>query len=36
VYNLEYDSLSMNGELQLAEKWCAIANEKLSGKKIKS
>lgn len=29
LYNLEYDSLSMNGELQLADKWQAIINDGL-------
>jgi hypothetical protein len=29
LYNLEYDSMSMSGELQLAEKWHSIANGRI-------
>jgi hypothetical protein len=34
-YNLESDSLSMNGELQLAEKWYSVISGKLPQKKSK-
>ena len=34
-YNIEHDSLSMSEELQLAEKWHSIVNNRLSGKKSK-
>jgi hypothetical protein len=33
LYNLERDSMSMNGELQFAEKWQSIIDKKLSDKK---
>lgn len=33
LYNLDHDSMSMNGELQLAEKWRSIVNGKLTVKK---
>ena len=29
-YNADYDSLTLTGELQLAEKWCNLFNEKIS------
>ena len=29
LYNAEHDDASLNGELQLIEKWCRIANDKL-------
>jgi len=29
-YNADYDSLTLTGELQLAEKWCKIFNDKIS------
>jgi hypothetical protein len=29
LYNMEHDSLSLNGELQMAEKWNAIANGRI-------
>lgn len=29
IYNVDYDSPTLNGELQLAEKWEAIANESI-------
>lgn len=32
LYNLEHDSMSMNGELQLAEKWQTIVNGGLKKK----
>jgi hypothetical protein len=35
LYNLEQDSLSMSGELQLAEKWKSIIDKKLLDKKSK-
>ena len=35
LYNLEQDSLSMSGELQLAEKWKSIIDKKLFDKKSK-
>jgi len=35
VYSLEHDSLSMSGELQLAEKWKSIIDKKLLDKKSK-
>ena len=33
LYNLDQDSLSMSGELQLAEKWQSIIDKKLLDKK---
>lgn len=33
LYNIDHDSMSMNGELQLAEKWRSIINSKLTVKK---
>jgi hypothetical protein len=32
-YNADYDSLSLKGELQMAEKWNKIANEKIDSLK---
>ena len=29
-YNADYDTSSLSGELQLIEKWCKIANDKLT------
>ncbi|WP_428664357.1 hypothetical protein [Runella sp.] len=29
-YNTAYDSLTLSGELQLAEKWCAIFNDRIA------
>lgn len=29
-YNVNYDSLTLTGELQLIEKWCKIFNDKIS------
>ena len=30
LYNTEHDNLTLNGELQIGEKWCKIVNDKIS------
>jgi hypothetical protein len=30
LYNTDCDSLTLNGEMQLGERWCAIVNNKIS------
>ena len=34
-YNADYDSLTLSGELLLAEKWCKIINDKISASRQK-
>jgi hypothetical protein len=33
-YNVNTDGSILNGELQLAEKWSALVNERLNAKKV--
>ena len=32
LYNVAHDNLTLNGELQLGEKWCKIVNDKIADK----